>query len=77
MAKRANKTCYIIQMKKTNRIIASTMKNIIAEYAGIHTITLTRHLDKSSIYETDSFIISKDVPLYTIQRRYNRKPTFY
>ena len=63
-----NKRYYTCTSIEKNETIISTSKTYIAEYLGISTKTISRHLSKNKCYQTDTYIICRDVDIKRIRR---------
>jgi hypothetical protein len=71
------KTIYLAGLnKQLNMLIVSTVRYRIAEYVGISTKTLARHLYKASMYDTDDYTIWNNISIiygktgYAIRTKY-------
>jgi len=62
------KGLYIALNKQDNNICASHTKTEIAQFLGIHPITLTRHLKDCSIYNNELYCVWKDVRVSKVRR---------
>jgi len=72
-----NKKVYFIGINRlNNQSIIATSKQAIADHLGICAKTISRHLDKLSMYETDDYIICKEVSIKVIRRGFAIKQPF-
>ena len=62
------KKYFICVRKSDNRAVISTSKCYISDIVGVSVDTIRRHLEKSKYYETNEFIICRDVEIHTIKR---------
>ena len=60
-----HKEYYVAVIKATNDILISTSKTDIADHLSINVKTVTRHLNDSSIYSNDKYILWSDVPTHS------------
>ena len=63
-AKKKKQHPYVCWIKETNKVIISTTKIFIANELGIHTRTISRNMERTDIYETNDFIIWRNVPIH-------------
>ena len=75
-ATKKRKTFYALFLKATNDIIISSTKVFIASILDIHVITITRNMKNKSKYETDEFIIWKNVPAHIGKARGRMKGVY-
>ena len=71
--KNGTKTYYIALNKANNSIHASITKVSIAEFLGINVITITRNMMNKVMFETDDYIIWRDITIAKVKRGFRAK----
>lgn len=66
--KTIKKRYYVLLIKKSNKVIISSTKELISTYIDVCVRTISRNLEQSSIYDTESFTIWEDVPVEKVKR---------
>ena len=62
--KKKKKTPYACLIKAINRLIVSTTKVYIANELDINVRTITRNMENTNIYETNEYIIWRNIPIH-------------
>lgn len=75
--RREKKVYYVGMIKSNNNIIVTFTKTALSEFIGVSVDTIRRHLNSSSIYITDEFIVWSGITIDSIKRGFalhtNRK----
>jgi hypothetical protein len=64
---------HIALNKEDNSLLLTSSYKSLAEFVGIHPLTLARHRKQSPIYDTTSFTIWINVPLEKMKRGFALK----
>lgn len=71
MKKTKVKTYFVALKRENNEIFIATSKSAIANFLNIHYITVHRHIDNTSKYICECYIIWKNVPIHKLTNRIN------
>jgi hypothetical protein len=66
--KKRLKTYYIGLIKASNSVKISVTKVGIAQFLGISDDTITRHMGKKFMYDTEEYIIWRRIPIEKVKR---------